>query len=710
MHSSHVSKSTPTVTLTTTSESTTTTVTFSGFSRPESAVGQRQQGAFMGLLTTPHTPAESTEISSTCHQQDELGPLSEMGTTQIAPFEVPATHQTVTFDDQDQGQSASSLSISNEPSRSQKSSQPVDDLVVPIVREEQGPNPTDKWIMMSGDKKRPFQCAHKRCARKYSTKAHLQAHFATHTGDSKLRCYFGDCAGTFIYRDVRELTRHTRAHHTFEKPLSCELCDKRFRLQHHLKYHIKHVHGIEEKKKSSKQYSVSKSSSAAATTTTASTITNTFGNSQPESAPWQRQQGSFMGLLTTPHTPAESTEISSTCHQQDELGPLSEMGTTQIAPFEVPATHQTVTFDDQDQGQSASSLSISNEPSRSQKSPQPVDNVVAPIVREEPSLDPTDKWIVMSGDKKRPFQCGHKSCAKKYSEKAHLQTHFVTHTGDSKLRCYLGDCAGIAIYPDVRTLTRHTRAYHTFEKPFLCKRCNRRYRRPDYLKYHMEHVHSLEKEKKPQSVYKSSTAASTIAITSGNIQTESVRPRSSSVGLSTLHTPESRQIPTDYPQQAGLRLLAEVSTSQISPFAALATHQTVTFEDEAVTTTGIARDPNLPGVQHLAEQSPDPTDEWIIVDKFQERPYICGYPGCDMRYKKKSHLRGHFFSHTGTSKFKCPHPDCVGNEYFRDNAMLKRHIAAKHTLDKPFQCDMCDKRFSRKDHLKLHRKNMHGIK
>ena len=174
----------------------------------------------------------------------------------------------------------------------------------------------------------------------------------------------------------------------------------------------------------------------------------------------------------------------------------------------------------------------------------------------------------MSGDKKRPFQCGHKSCAKKYSEKAHLQTHFVTHTGDSKLRCYLGDCAGIAIYRDVRALTRHTRAYHTFEKPFRCKSCNRRYRRPDYLKHHMEHVHYLEKEKKPpkpQSVYKSSSAASTITITSGNSQPESVakqRPRSSLVGLSTLHTPESRQIPTDYPQQAGLRLLAEVSTSQ----------------------------------------------------------------------------------------------------------------------------------------------------
>ena len=447
MHSSHVFKSTPTVTLTTTSASTTTTVTFSGVSQPESAAGQHQQGSFMGLLTTPHTPAELIHISSTYHQQDELGLLSETGITQIDPIKAPATYQTVTFDDQEQGQSARSLSLSNESSRSQKSSQPVDDLVVPIVREEQGPDPTDKWIMMSGDKKRPFQCAHKRCARRYSEKAHLQAHFVTHTGDSKLRCYLGGCAGTYIYRDVRELTRHTRAHHTFEKPFRCELCDKRFRLQHHLKYHMKHVHGIEEKKKllkRSKRYSVCKSSSAAATTTNASTITITFGNSQPE-----------------------------------------------------PVTEQ--------------------------------------------------------------------------------------------------------------------------------------------------------------------------------------RPRSPSVGLSTpLHTPESRQIPTDYPQFSGLRLLAEVSTSQINPFAALATHQTVTFEDEAVTTTGIAGDPTLPSAQHLAEQGADPTDKWIIVDKFQERPYICGYPGCDMSYLRKHHLKGHFIRHTGTSKFKCLYPECAGNEYFRDATLLKKHIAAKH--------------------------------
>ena len=443
-----------------------------------------------------------------------------------------------------------------------------------------------------------------------------------------------------------------------------------------------------------------------------STGTTTSKDSQPGTKDGQRSQGAFVGLSTTIHTP-ESALIPATYHRQDDLGLLSETGTTQIGPFEVPATHQTATFDDHDQGQSASSLSLSNESSRSQRSSQPVDDHV-PIVREKQSPDPTDKWIMMSGDKKKPFKCGYEGCCRKYSEKAHLRTHFVTHTGDSKLRCYLGDCAGKVVYRDVRVLTRHTQAYHTFERPFGCDNCDRRFRRAEHLKYHREHVHSLKAPKKapkPQSVFKSSAATITTHTASTSTNTSRVsqpelaagqRQQGSYAGISTtIDTPESMQIAASYHQQDGLRLLAEVSTSQINPFLALATHQTVTFDNEAVT-TGIAGVPNLPGDQYQAEQNPAPTDKWIIMHKSQGRPYQCGYPGCDKSYLKRSHLTAHLVKHTGTSKFKCPHAECVGNEYFSDSRMLKRHIASKHTLDKPFQCHKCKKQFTRIESLKYH--------
>ena len=67
MHSSHVSESTSTAT-------TTTVVIVSGVSQPELTAGQGQQGSFVGLSTTAHTP-ESTGISATYYLQDELRPL-----------------------------------------------------------------------------------------------------------------------------------------------------------------------------------------------------------------------------------------------------------------------------------------------------------------------------------------------------------------------------------------------------------------------------------------------------------------------------------------------------------------------------------------------------------------------------------------------------------------------------------------------------------
>ena len=139
-------------------------------------------------------------------------------------------------------------------------------------------------------------------------------------------------------------------------------------------------------------FSVSKSISATSTSTTNSQ------DSQPGTADGQRPRSSFMGLSTTAHTP-ESVLIPATYHQKDGMRLLSEIDTTQIGSFATLATYTTATFDDRVQGQSASSLSLSNEPSRSQRSSQPVEDV-APIVREELSTDPTDKWIVMSGNNK----------------------------------------------------------------------------------------------------------------------------------------------------------------------------------------------------------------------------------------------------------------------------------------------------------------------
>ena len=543
------------------STATSTSFTASRVSQPEPAIGQRQQGPFVGLSTTAHTP-ESALISETYHQQDGLGLLSEIDITQIAPFEALVTYITATFDDDDQGQSASSLSLSNESSRSQRSSQPVDDHV-PIVREKQSPDPTDKWIMMSSDEKKPFKCGYEGCCRKYSEKAHLRTHFVTHTGDSKLRCYLGDCAGKVVYRDVRVLTRHTQAYHTFERPLGCEICGSRFRCADHLKSHMKHMHAFKAKKKSPKSQSVSKSFSATTTTHTASTSTNTFRVSEPELAAGQRQQGFFVDPPKTVYMP-ELTLIPATYYQQNEPRLLSDtsisdISSSQIDPFKILATHRTVTIEDQNQVQEQPDefplpfdellqplydfdLMASEDPDDVNLSILPNKNnerisnrttinipeheIMPPnnddfrqaltgIVPEarlvgiigDPKLpssqhrayqrpEPTDKWIILTDDKKKPFECGYEGCGKRYTRKNNLRLHFVKHTRDSPYKCYLGECNGRIAFPREQELIWHIHSHHTFQRPYQCEVCSRGFIRLDHLKNHRKNVHSIENEKK----------------------------------------------------------------------------------------------------------------------------------------------------------------------------------------------------------------------
>ena len=567
MHCSHIYKSTSTVTATAASTSTITNVTVSGVSQTELVDGQRQQSSFVGFLTTVHTP-ESTPISSTYYQQDELRPLSDTSllsdtnASQDDPFKALATYTTATFDDHHQGQPASSLSPSNGPARSQKSSQPIDDNV-PIVKEGPSSDPTDKWIVICGNRKQPFQCGYKGCRRKYSQIESLKAHFVTHTGDSKLRCHLGDCTGTVIYLNTRALTQHIHVKHTFEKPFGCELCNRRFKRSGHLKYHREHVHFIKSKIKSPKPQSVSKSSSAATATTTASTSTMNSGVSQPELAAGQRQQDSFADLSRTIHTP-EPTLIPATYYQQDELGLLSDisvsdMSYSQVDPFAILATQQSATFEDHDQFQEQEQLDefplpfdellrpVDDFDLMASEDPDHVNLSILPKKNDErisnrttisiteheiwPSInnhfqralarirpetigitgDPklpssqhqayqkpeTNKWIILTGDIKTPFKCGYEGCGKKYLKKGNLQTHFVTHTGDSPYRCYMGECTGEVAFCRQHELTRHIRSEHTSERPHQCEVCGCQFKRLYHLRNHRKKMHSEENGKEP---------------------------------------------------------------------------------------------------------------------------------------------------------------------------------------------------------------------
>ena len=217
------------------------------------------------------------------------------------------------------------------------------------------------------------------------------------------------------------------------------------------------------------------------------------------------------------------------------------------------------------------------------------------------------------------------------------------------------------------------------------------------------------------------------------------RQQGSFVGIpTTAQAPESTYTPAAE-RYAELRLLAEVSTSQIDPFTALAKHRTVTFDDEDQEQfasslllsneppqatddvdpimvvaepheTGTSENPKRPSSQNLADQSADSTDKWIMYSGDEARPFQCGYEGCGKTYITKHDLQRHFVSHIGDSQFRCFFEDCAGITRYWDKQALVRHIRKKHTMDRPYACDNCDKRFFYFHNLTRHRRNVHSVK
>ena len=360
-------------------------------------------------------------------------------------------------------------------------------------------------------------------------------------------------------------------------------------------------------------YYLSKSTSTVTATTTTATLS---GGSQPESAIDRHQQGSFVSLSTTVHTP-ESTYIPA-AERYAWLRLLAEISDSQlqIDPFQALATYQTVSHNDDAQEQSASSLSLSdkpllsNEPSQAADDANPIMEVEEPKPRSGQNLadqdaDSTDKWIMYSDDETRPFKCGYEGCGRTYTRKQGLRRHFVTHIGDSQFRCYTGDCTGAYRYCDKETLARHIYTQHTMKRPYECDYCNKRYPYPENLLMHRINVHSVRDEQK----------------------------------------------------------------------------QT---------------------------QNSDSTDKWIMYSGDETRPLQCGYKGCGKTYTLKQNLRRHFVTHAGDSQFRCYTGDCNGAIRYWDSQALARHIHKEHTMERPFECNICNKRFARRALLKRHKRQVHS--
>ncbi|KAJ7131474.1 hypothetical protein C8R44DRAFT_613232, partial [Mycena epipterygia] len=100
-----------------------------------------------------------------------------------------------------------------------------------------------------------------------------------------------------------------------------------------------------------------------------------------------------------------------------------------------------------------------------------------------------------------------------------------------------------------------------------------------------------------------------------------------------------------------------------------------------------------------------PTQEAQIRPKSEAR-FICPIPGCESRFARSFHLKGHIRAHRD---FQCKWPGC--SRGFARQVDCKRHERLHVVIDyRPFACDGCYNQFSRMDALDRHLRSQGGTK
>ena len=86
-----------------------------------------------------------------------------------------------------------------------------------------------------------------------------------------------------------------------------------------------------------------------------------------------------------------------------------------------------------------------------------------------------------------------------------------------------------------------------------------------------------------------------------------------------------------------------------------------------------------------------------------EKPYECDV--CQKRFSLKSNLTKHHRTHSGEKPHECD----VCQKRFSQTGHLTQHKRT-HTKEEPYECDVCNKRFSRTAHLTFHERTHTGEK
>ena len=86
-----------------------------------------------------------------------------------------------------------------------------------------------------------------------------------------------------------------------------------------------------------------------------------------------------------------------------------------------------------------------------------------------------------------------------------------------------------------------------------------------------------------------------------------------------------------------------------------------------------------------------------------DRPFLCEYPGCQLTFITKGHLKTHQLNHQDVKPFQCT----ICWVSYSQKSRLQIHIR-KHLGIKPYACHFCGNKFTEKGNLNVHLKSHYG--